>query len=179
MILRPEQIKLLRLGRPVIPANGDGGDSSSQSNTTSNNITNTLTQDRRLVVDNGGIGISTDNSNVTLSMTDHGAINQAVGLGIQAIQSMQANSSDALDASVRLNKTGYDMLKLNTDLAAHLSGDNSAIVNSAMAQSQAAMQTVASVVSKPLDMNDPKHILVAAGICAVAVVAVASFSKGK
>jgi len=179
MILRPEQIKLLRLGRPVIPANGAGGDSSSESNTSSTNITNTLTQDRRLVVDNGGIGLSTDNSNVTLTMTDHGAIGQAVDLGIEAIQAMKANSSDALDASVKLNKTGYDMLRLNTDLAAHLTDANSELISQTMEQNRAALQTVASVVSKPLDMNDPKHILVATGICAVAVVAVASFSKGK
>lgn len=148
-----------------------GGGSSSQANNTSTSTTNNTTQDRRLVVDNGALGLSTDNSTVNLTMTDHGALQAANDLSKASVQTVGQNAALLIDAAHQLNQSGFDMLKANGDWAMH-------ILDSASAQNQAAITTVANVVGKPLDMQDPKNILVAAGVVVVAVVAVAALKKG-
>lgn len=55
-----------------------GGDSSSSSS--SSNSTTTQNTDRRQVVDNGGIGISSDTSTVSVTLTDRDAVKQAIDL---------------------------------------------------------------------------------------------------
>lgn len=59
MILRPEQINLLRLGLPVIPANG-GSDSESQANNTSTttNTNHVTSSDNRIVASDAAIGFN-------------------------------------------------------------------------------------------------------------------------
>lgn len=56
-----------------------GGRSSSKA------VSNTSAQDRRIVADAGGIGVNADNSAVTITATDHGAIDGALDLGKDAL----------------------------------------------------------------------------------------------
>ncbi|HEY0877151.1 MAG TPA: hypothetical protein VGE10_01740 [Zeimonas sp.] len=56
-----------------------GGKSSSKASTT------TSAQDRRIVADNGAVGVNADNSSVSIVSTDHGAIEGAVDLGKEAL----------------------------------------------------------------------------------------------
>jgi hypothetical protein len=55
-----------------------GGESSSSSS--SSNSTTTQNTDRRQVVDNGGVGISSDTSTVSVTLTDRDAVKQAIDL---------------------------------------------------------------------------------------------------
>lgn len=167
-----------------------GGRSDSQANTTSQNTTTNVTQDRRLVVDNGGVGVTADNSAVSIQMTDFGAVRGAAGLAALVSQQGSDTSNHAIDAAVQLGKSGTDMLRLNTDLAAHitsggfdlvkqLNDSGSRLAEQSLAQSQAALQVVSQVVTKPLDVSDPSHQLVLVGIAVVGVVAFASMKGSK
>lgn len=71
MILRPEQIKLLRLGMPATPANGGGSSDSNSSQTSNTSTTNDIsTADNRVVASDQAIALSgTGNSAVKVSNT--------------------------------------------------------------------------------------------------------------
>lgn len=63
MIFNPQQIKLLALGMPAVPANGGGGSSDSKSTTTTSNA------DQRLSVASSGIGATASSGgSVTLNV---------------------------------------------------------------------------------------------------------------
>jgi hypothetical protein len=68
MILRPAQIHLMRMGRPVTPANF-GGDSDSDSSTNTTNRTDNYAQniDRRNVASDSAVSLSGDNNVVDRS----------------------------------------------------------------------------------------------------------------
>lgn len=74
MILRPEQIRLLRAGCPVVPANrGGSGGSTSSSSTQSTTTKNT---DRRIANDNGVV--ATDGATINYNSTDAGIVKNAL-----------------------------------------------------------------------------------------------------
>lgn len=56
-----------------------GGRSSSKASTS------TSAQDRRIVADNGAVGVNADGSQVTITATDHGAVDGAFDLGKNAL----------------------------------------------------------------------------------------------
>lgn len=175
-------------------------------NTSSNstvNDTNTLTQDRRLVVDNGGYGVSADNStistsnsnnssslsmdtghNTTITNTDYGSV-------AAAIASNTSLAGKTIDASKYLTDAGAQMLKANIsfgqhvtdggfELATKLTEDANAEARNAIrevtAASSNALNQVVAIASKPLNAQDPQHVLVIVGLVVVGAVL---FSKMK
>ncbi|MBT2180492.1 hypothetical protein KKP06_22000 [Ralstonia pickettii] len=95
MIRTTTQIKLMALGLPPVPCNL-GGDSSSQANTTNNNI------DQKLYTDNGSVaGSASGGGSVTINaqQVDHGATQAAFGLGNHALDAVTSLATGALSGS--------------------------------------------------------------------------------
>jgi hypothetical protein len=94
MILRPEQIRLLALGRPVVPANGGGSSDSSNATTTTN-------ADQRLSNGSGVAATASSGGAVTLNVNqlDAGAIGDAFGLGHDALAFAAQEGTASMSAS--------------------------------------------------------------------------------
>jgi hypothetical protein len=80
-----------------------------------------------------------------------------------------------------LNNTGASLLQMNADLLSHISDSNDAAFQSALTtiakSSQDAIDTVASIAAKPINAQDPQHLIVIISIAVVAVV-IALHKKG-
>ncbi|MEW6339604.1 MAG: hypothetical protein AB1704_02795 [Pseudomonadota bacterium] len=180
MILRPQQIALMRMGAPVTPAN-KSSDSKSESNTTNQYA------DKRNAVQ-GGVGQSGDgNSSSYFSVTtDGGAVaaamnamiaaitgNSAVATGANTSMAGVANTAitSTADASKHLEDVGLAMLQANTALTNSLTG---AAMNSAGQTTQIAADLAKTQVAA---QNDNRY-LIAAGLAVVGIVGVMAFSKG-
>lgn len=94
MIRNPQQIKLMALGLPCVPANG-GGSSSSASNTTTTNA------DQRNNVGSGVGATASSGGTVTLNVSqlDGGAIAAAFGLGHDALAGIEQFGTASMSAS--------------------------------------------------------------------------------
>lgn len=199
MIKRPEQVRLLAMGLPDIPANRS--DSNASSSSTQNNY-----NDRRNAVQ-GGAAISGDNNTMftSITTTDQGAVQAGIGAalagagvagdvakaalngnGALALGAINANGAvstaatssmadvakSTISASNHLADVGLSMLQTSTALADHLSGGfNQATQAVTGIASQLAQTQVAAA-------NDNRY-LIAAGMAVVAIVGVMAFSKGK
>lgn len=173
------------------------------SSNTSDNRTNTLTQDRRLVND-GGYGVSADNSTVTtfdsgnswstssdsqysnsvdnhswyndqssynytnIMQSDFGAISAAKGIADSAIGSNSKLTELMLAATSALANTGQRMFDSNLAYAKHVADQNKTTSEAAISEvksaSANALSQVAAIASKPLDAQNPQHILVIVGL---------------
>lgn len=107
---------------------GFGGSSSSSS------ATNTTNTDKRLVADNGSIGITADNANI--NMLDQGAIQLAAGIADNAINSNAAGFKVLLDTAQVLAKGSLDALTSNTKLAQSLATSTQSAYADASNQAQ-------------------------------------------
>lgn len=165
-------------------------------NTSSNstvNDTNTLTQDRRTVSDHG-IGISSDNSSVSLfqsgnttenyisntTSTDHGAVMGGLGLANAGIASNNSIAGKAIDVSTALAKIGASMQDANIAFLQHVGDQNAASARSAISEvvtaTGNALNQIGTIASKPLNANDPQRLVIIVGL---AVVGLVFFSKMK
>lgn len=94
---------------------GGGGDSSSSSS----QATSTTNLDKRQVVDNGGLGVSSDSStvNVTTNSLDIGAIGKAIELSKASLTAANQNFSDVVGMSktstTEANKSFSNLLDLS------------------------------------------------------------------
>lgn len=70
-ILRPEEINLLRLGLPVIPANGGSSKSSSDTSTTNNTTNHVTSTDKRSVASEEAVSVSGDGNYTDRSSTSN------------------------------------------------------------------------------------------------------------
>lgn len=149
-------------------------------NSTSNN-TSTLTQDRRLVVDSGSMGISADNSTIATSnsnnsttnnntyntTTDYGAVNASIAANT-------AIAGKAIDVSQAVVSTGRDMMQANIDFLQHVSDGTQAEARAAISEVAAAtgnaINQVVGIAAKPLNAQDPQHILVIVGLVVLGAV---------
>lgn len=94
MILRPQQIHLVRLGLPATPCNG--GSSSSDTETKNQNV------DQRLDVGGGGVGATASSGgsvNINVTPTDRGSIQQSFGLAHDALSDVTAIGTSSVSAS--------------------------------------------------------------------------------
>ncbi|RQQ20790.1 hypothetical protein DF107_05760 [Burkholderia stagnalis] len=184
MIKRPEQIRLLALGLPDVPANRS--DSNSSESKTENNYA-----DRRNAVQ-GGAAISGDNNTMLTSITttDQGAVQAGTqiaqsALGVanyasaanmavahDAIWNSTQAASDVTAASSHLADVGLAMLQTNTALANSLEGG----VNQA---TQAVTGIASQLAQTQVAAQNDNRYLIAAGMAVVAIVGFAAFGKGK
>jgi hypothetical protein len=102
-------------GRMRLHGGGDGGGSSSSNSTT----TTTTNVDRRQVVDNGAVGITSDGGTVNISntKTDYGVIAASAGLLDEAISALTASTAAAGNAIERAYKDNALSSKAATDAA--------------------------------------------------------------
>ncbi|WP_419683797.1 hypothetical protein ACN22W_09540 [Burkholderia theae] len=94
MILRPQQIHLVRLGLPATPCNG--GSSSSSDKTSNQNV------DQRLDVGGGGVGATASSGgsvNINVTPTDQGSIAASFGLAHDALSDVTAIGTSSVSAS--------------------------------------------------------------------------------
>jgi len=176
----------------------DSSSKSTSSNTTAN-TTNTTTQDRRLVVDGGGIGFSLDGSTVGFTndsnntinsySTDLGAVRAASDMAARAIDLAAQSSNHVLSASSKLDSTSLAMLQHSDDLAKSLtSGANDLtksllsgvfdFMGSALKNDQQTLQIASNLATTPTKSQDPNRYLIAGGLAVVAIVAVMAL-KGR
>ncbi|MRT01140.1 hypothetical protein GJQ57_21055 [Ralstonia pickettii] len=95
MIRTRAQIKLMALGLPPTPCNF-GGDSSSQANTTNQNI------DQKIYADNGSVaGTASGGGSVTINtqLVDHGATQASFGLAHDALADVTSMATASQSAS--------------------------------------------------------------------------------
>lgn len=90
-----------------------GGGSSSSNETT----TTTTSTDKRQVVDNSSIGVSSDSSTVNVYATDDGAVKQAIELTGGVAEGALNGYRALLAATVALASSSEKTLQANTDLA--------------------------------------------------------------
>lgn len=131
---------------------GGGGDSSSSSS----QATTTTNLDKRQVVDNGGLGVSSDSSTVTVNTLDNGAINQAIDL----------------------SKTGTTQAYTGLD---HLLGFASEVLKLENNSQQLISQSAANVgdaYKTAQDMTSGNRMLVAGGLILAGIVALNAMKKG-
>ncbi len=164
---------------------------STSSNSTVND-TSTVSQDRRIATDHG-IGISSDGGAVTTtnsgnsttnssSVDNHATYNTMTDYGSvsAAIASNQALALKTIDASRYLTDAGLTLGQSNLDFLQHVSDNNAATARAAVgevvAASTNALNQVVGIAAKPLNAQDPQHILVIVGL---AVVGLVFFSKMK
>lgn len=88
---------------------GLGGGGSSSSNSTATKTTNT---DKRLVVDNGAVGVSADSSNVTVNALDNGAVKNAFDFATNASN----NSTLTMTQALQLAKSDLKVVSQNAQL---------------------------------------------------------------
>lgn len=185
-ILRPEEINLLRLGLPVIPANG--GDSESQANqqTTNNTTNNVHSEDKRNVASEQAVSVSgsgnvidrsansstsfTDNSDrsstTITTVTDFGAIGQMLGtvgtVANRAIGQSEMLGAGAIDS---LNKTGANsvMLALKAfDTASAQSANAISSAREVMGFAQRAIDETSDAFATAKDGGTNKTMLIVA-----------------
>lgn len=185
MILRPAQIYLLRLGRPVVPANF-GGDSDSDSSTnTTNQTTNWATSiDKRSVASDAAVSLtgngnavdrstSTANSGntTTTSITEmFDKSNRSTNFADSsnrstnfADSSVRDSSTFFSDSSVKTDSHATSMFDASTKLDSH---NTSMVDNSDRSVSYSSSTTDYGSVGKALDglgMMSSKSLDVAAG----------------
>lgn len=127
---------------------GGGGDSSSSSS----QATTTTNLDKRQVVDNGGLGVSSDSSTVTVTMLDNGAINQAIDLS---------------KTSTTAAYTGLDHLLGFANSVLTLESNSQKLISQSAANVGDAYKTAQ-------DMSSGNRMLVAGGLILAGIVALNS-----
>lgn len=161
MIRTPAQIKLMALGLPATPCNL-GGDSSSQANTTNQNI------DQKLYTDNGSVGATASGgSSITINaqQIDHGATQAAFGLAHDALQ----NVTDVATASQSASSHTAELA---------LSGALSTIQGSQQAMQDAYKNATDQVAAAYQDSKTGnQRVIVIGALVVVGIVALAPIFK--
>ncbi|PMS38458.1 hypothetical protein [Trinickia symbiotica] len=151
MIRNPQQLHLMRLGLPAVPANGGGGHSSSSTSTSSQST------DQRLAVTSGVGATASSGGSVVLNVNqlDDGAIAGAFGLGAQALQgiesfgtaSMSASSATAQAAMAGMLHNSDTVQKAYADAATEAIDTSKAAYTNATSMIASAYQDASSQVS--------------------------------
>lgn len=117
MILRPAQIHLMRMGRPVTPANF-GGDSDSDSSTNTTNRTDNYAQniDRRNVASDSAVSLSGDNNVVDRSSSSVTTFTDTSNRSTTSITEMLDKSNRSTNMSTTTNNTVTDYGSVNKSL---------------------------------------------------------------
>ncbi|MFA8362024.1 hypothetical protein ACEPT7_29580 [Burkholderia ubonensis] len=183
MIKRPDQIKLLALGLPDVPANRSSSSESKNETSTTTNVT-----DRRFVNDGGGAGVSGDNNSVfnSVTQTDLGAIAGAMDLaktGIQATHDSLTSAANLADQT--FNKTvdsNQAMFGINAsnmmDGFSKLLDASKTVVQTAQQVNATATQDVQQAYANAQEISNGQKFLVAGGLVIAGIVAVTAM-KGK
>ncbi len=125
----------------------------------SSNASTTTNADNRLVVDNGGIGVTGSGNSLTLSTTDFGAVQGALDLAKSGQQQDTQRFDALLSAGTSLLSKTFATVQASNDLARSVS--------------QGAVQ----LASKATPEQDSTKFLMIGVVAAVAVVAVKAFGK--
>lgn len=96
---------------------------SSGGNTTQSSTTTNL--DKRLVVDGGSVGVTSDSSTVNVSSLDGGAIDRAFGFAKAGLDSALFGTGEALDFAKKSQQAGLDFAVEGLDFAR--AGQNSGL----------------------------------------------------
>ncbi len=159
-ILRPEQIQLARLGLPLVPANGGGGGSSSSSSQSTNQV------DRRQVVDNGSVGVSSDTSTVNVSILDQGAIAGARDIAANALALVAASDQ----------QTGQNLSTV-LGFARDVFTTGIGVLDKAGKQIDAQTGLIAKAYDNAQGEGTQKNLVAAAALATVAIVAVKAWGN--
>ncbi|KWK49884.1 hypothetical protein WT81_29440 [Burkholderia stagnalis] len=187
MIKRPDQIKLLALGLPDVPANRSSSSESKNETSTTTNVT-----DRRFVNDGGGAGVSGDNNSVFNSVstsnyvTDLGAIAGAMDLAKTGIQATHDSLTSAANlANQTFNKTvdsNQTMFGINAsnmmDGFSKLIDASKTVMQTAQDVNRTATQDVQQAYANAQEISNGQKFLVAGGLVIAGIVAVTAI-KGK
>jgi hypothetical protein len=142
----------------------NSGNSSSTTSDTTNYTTNTSTTDQGALAAGMQLGLS--------------GVSLGREVGLAGIASNQVLSLKTVDVGKQFLSVGGDLLAANIAFAQHVSDTAASNTRDEIAQivssSRDAMNQVSSIAAKPLNAQDPQHILVIVGLVVVAAVV---FSK--
>lgn len=158
----------------------DASNKSMNDNSVSSNFWQQITNDNHstTVTDLGSVAGGLSLSQAALGSSE-GIFNTAANVLKTMIGSNENVSLHQLDAGNYLAKQGYDMLRANIDYSQHLSDSNAVLQSNAIAQiksaSENAISQVTAIAAKPLNAQDPQHIIVIVGLVVVGVMALKGF----
>jgi hypothetical protein len=163
-----------------------GGDSSSSSSTTTSNT------DKRQVVSDYGVGVSSDSSTVNVSVTDQGAFSAAVDLAksgaddnVKAFDSVLGLTNRALDKHQGAFSAAVDLAKSGADNNVKAFDSVLGLTNRALDKlldiqmRNQALQGAVLERSQDPDTADKKNALLIVGVVAGAIVLVYVFGKAR
>lgn len=118
-------------------------------------------------------------SSTSINTGDFGAISAGRDVALGSLNSQQKTMDLLLAATRDLGKSGMSMIQANLDYATHLSDSNQANSDRVLSQvkntSENALAQVAAIAAKPLNAQNPQHILVIVGLVVCGVFAFKSF----
>ncbi|ALS61852.1 hypothetical protein AT302_20795 [Pandoraea norimbergensis] len=172
MIRRPQELMLMRLGLPMIPANG-GSESESSASTSA--------EDKRVVTDHG-IGVSGNSNQVVANIGDLGAITAAFDFATTANKTAHDDMTSAVGLAQGAINTNADLFKTNAkslfDNLGGLIDFAKDTAKTAQEVNQTATQAVAGAYSTAQEISNGQKFLVAGGLVIAGIVAVTAL-KGK
>lgn len=184
MILRPEQIRLLRMGRPTTPAN-IGGSSSSDSSTrtdatTNNNIS---TSDKRAVASENADAITGNNNSVTRISTDFGSVGKALDAvsqtGAKAIDLGQFAVGGAIDVLKQQTSNNLSSISQVIDLAKNYGANAQTNSKDVMNLATSTATIAADAYKNQADSASGNRTIILVGLAVVGVIGVAiAWHKG-
>jgi hypothetical protein len=205
MILRPEQILLMRLGLPTVPANGGGSESDSSTSSSTQNTNFVTTEDRRVVASDAAVAVSGNNNvasrtentsftdsstkdsgnstSITNTTTDFGSVSKALEgvttMGKSAVGLADNSVMGAIDVLKAMSDNNTSLTMKAFELARNSSADSARTVEnvSAFANKNSAMAKEAFSEST-LGRDDNKTVLYAGLAVIGAVGAALAMKKG-
>jgi hypothetical protein len=178
MILRPEQIKLLRMGRPTIPANlGGSSESDASTRTTNNTSTAISTVDRRAVASENADAITGDNNSITRIQTDFGSVGRALDAvtqtGARAIDLGQFAVGGAVDVLKQQTAGNLTSIAQIIDLAKNYGANAMTNSKDVMGLATSTAQIAADAYKNQADSASGNRTVILVGLAVVGTVAAA------
>jgi hypothetical protein len=167
---------------------GASSASTSKSTNTTDNISNTTTQDRRVVADSGAGVVNADKSNVNLTVQslDGGAVTAGVGAANNAVNQTAWIANNAVSTTAgafqHLADVGASMLNANTALAnsintsgmnevTTLASDMTGMMQTVLSGAATNQATAAQLALQPAAQQNPDRYLLLGALAIVAIVA--------
>lgn len=152
--------------------------STNTSNNTSNVDIFSSTQDKRMVNDHG-LAISGDNSTFSLANSGNTTTIDNSSHDTSISSTDYGAVANALQSNTILGQSAFEMMKANLNWQQHTSDSNAVLNNQAIQQiasaSNSAVAQIAAIASKPLNAQNPQHILVIVGLVVFGVFAMKGF----
>lgn len=167
MLLKPWQLKQVRMGLPATPCNRSSDNSSSTAATTTNT-------DRRTVNDRG-LSVSGDGNYVNATMTDAGSVAAAFDFATTNTQTAFASTQDAIGLAGDVVRLGAEQNKVSGEQFLSQFGKLLDFAKDTTAIAKTSTETASTAIAKAYenvqDIGTGQRFMVAGGLLILGVVA--------